>query len=573
MNQSGSALAVVAFVLVSALGAGVTPVAAAQEEASFGDSYVEVTRGETVSITVSHSAPANLTIGSDDEGFEVVVPLGGSGTDTVEFDTYRSTSANPDDFLSVNGATMQTPPIDEAIEPGQYTLRVTVDGVTEAVGNLEVTPRGETTGEPGVLPGSVDLADASAGDLWSRITTRGRVAVGDYAVVVVNESGLGSAFGDSPTVSSLAAEGVEMRVDELDPEPNTEAETYAGGDLRVVSRVADGDRFAVVWDTSGVELGDRSNHTYEFSVWLNESNPLVAERETLVRERVRLSEPAVGLDADPGFTLAPWDGDEMRVNGTTNLAPTTTLDVRALQDAPVDYLWKRVVTVGADGTFSASFDFSRATRPGSFPLWVLDHREETRNVVRLPAANASLLFPAQTVRDGAVTLEDVNLSAGGFVRLTANGSVVGVTDELPAGTRGSLAVALNESLDGPTNVTATAYVDADGDGRLDDDDPVYGSWDTPVRDTAVVRPAADADDETANGTATATRTTRTTPAATTSAEPTASTIRVRDAEPLAPVASNDGGSTGGFVPLSPVLTLAALAAAALLAVRRGPDRL
>ncbi|MFB6268456.1 MAG: BGTF surface domain-containing protein [Halobacterium sp.] len=575
MNQTLSVL-VAALVALSVLGVGAAPVAAQQETASLGDSYVEVTRGETVAISVSHSAAANLTIGADSEGFEVVVPLGGSGTDTVEFDTYRSTSSNPDDFLSVNGATMKTPPIDEAIEPGQYTLTVTIDGVTEAVGNLEVKPRKETTGKPGVLPGSVDFEEDGASAAWNRATHRQSVAVGDYAAFVVNESGLGSAFGENPSVASLADEGIRMRVTELDPEPNTEAETYTGSDLRVVSKVPERDKFVVVWDTSGIDLGSRSNHTYEYRLWLDETNPLVSSEETLVRERVTLSDPSVRLRADPGFRLDPWDGDRMVVNGTTNLAPTTSLDVRALQETPMDYLWKNVVTVSADGTFSATFDFSQAERPGSFPLWVLHYKDESRHMVRLTAANGTLLFPSQTEQNGTVTVENVTLSEGGFVQLTANNSSVGVTDPLPAGDHGSLTVALNATLDGPTNVTATALVDANGNGQLDDSDPVYGSWATPARDTAVIRPAVSQNDSngTVNTTTAPTTPTNTTANATANATTEQqTTIQVAESAPLAPAASNGGGSSGGSVPLSPVATLVAVAAAALLALRRGPDRL
>lgn len=574
MNQTLRALVAAVLVVGSAVAVGATPVAATtqQETASLGDTYVEVTRGETASISVSHSAPANLTIGSDEDGFEVVVPLGGSGTDTVEFDTYRTTSANPDDFLSVGGATMQTPPIDEAIEPGTYSLRVTIDGVTEAVGNLEVKPRNETTGEPGVLPGSIDFQSDETGDVWGRVTARQGVAVGDYAAFVVNESGLESAFGENPSVASLADEGVEMRVDELDPEPNTEAETYQGGDLRVLSKVADGDRFLVLWDTSGVELGSRSNHTFEYSLWLDESNPLVSERETLVTERVTLSEPSVRLQGDPGFVLHPWDGNTIVVNGTTNLAPTTSLDVRALQEDP-NYLWKHVVAVSGDGTFSATFDFANTDRPRTFPLWVLNHRSNSQHMVRLTAANGSLLFPSQTVQNGSVSVANVSLSRGGFVRLTANNSTLGATDALAPGDYRSLTVALNGTLDGPTNVTAAAVVDANGNGVLDDSDPTYGSWETPVEDTAVIEPAAVGNETNGSAnettTATVTRTTNATAAATTAQE---TTIRVEDAAPLTP-AQGGGGSSDGFAPLSPVTTLVAVAAAVLLAVRRGPDRL
>lgn len=126
---------IVVLVLVLALAPVVGGVAAAStpESASFGERTVTVTRGDTAEITVSHSAPANLTIGSQDKGFEVVVPLGGTGTDTVTLNTFNSTGPAAS-FISVNGATLQTPELDHSLAAGTYTMSVTIDGTTEALG-------------------------------------------------------------------------------------------------------------------------------------------------------------------------------------------------------------------------------------------------------------------------------------------------------------------------------------------------------------------------------------------------------------------------------------------------------
>jgi hypothetical protein len=353
-----------------------------------------------------------------------------------------------------------------------------------------------------------------------------------------------------------------MRIEELDPEPNTKAETYTAEDQRVAAQFGDGDgQFAVLWDTSSVDLGTGSNHTYGFELTVDETkNPPFSENQTLLTERVTLVEPSVSISADPGYTLAPWDGDQMQISGEANLLPGTTLNVRALhEDGTPPRLWQSDVGVSGDGTFGATFDFSNADRPAEFPLWVQNYEEQTRTTVRLTAARASILFPSQVVKNDTVTVERVTLSRGGFLRLIVDNEALGTSGSLSQMTNGSVDIPLNTSLSGPTNVTATAIVDANGNGELDADDPAYEASGSPVAGTAVIEPE------------TATEPNNTTATQTAAPTSTEVTLHVNDAEPIAPVANNN--SSGGFVPLSPVTTLVALVAALLLAARRGPDRL
>ncbi len=559
---------VAALVLVAAGFAGIAPAAAdTQASASVGD--YTVTRGGTVDINVGHSGPANLTISGG--GFEVLVGLGGSGSDTVTFNTYRSDGETGGEFISGGAADLQGPPLDEAIQPGEYVLEVTIDGETEAYGTLTVLPNGELTSETGALRGG--FFEDGGGNALGTVQThaeigRGNdnVVLGDYAAFVVdeNESGYGAPFDGDASVQALASEGFEMRIEELDPEPNTEAETYTTGDLRVAAQFGGGSgQLAVLWDTSSVDIGTGSNHTYEFELAVDETqNPLFSENQTLLTERVTLVEPSVSIRADPGYTLAPWDGDQLQISGESNLLPGTTLNVRALhEDGDPPRLWQSDVQVSGEGTFGTTFDFANADRPAEFPLWVQNYEDETRRTVRLTAAEASILFPSQVARNDTVTVERVTLSRGGFLRLTANNETVGTSESLSQMTNGSVDIPLNASLSGPTNVTATAIVDANGNGELDADDPTYEASGSPVAETAVVEPETSSEP---TNTTTATQTTA----------PTATevTLHVDEEEPLAPVA-NSNNSSGGFVPLSPVTTVVAVVAALLLAARRGPDRL
>jgi hypothetical protein len=563
-----TAAVTVALLLVVA-GAAATPLAAADpndESASFGDDgYVTVVRGDDVDISVSHSTNANLTIGSQSDGFEVRVPLGGSGTDTVTLQTYNTSSADPAEFLSVGNAELQSAPIDQSLEPGKYRLSVTIGGVEQAAGTLEVLPRGETTGAAGIAPDDLDFEEQDVGGVLGSVSDRDTVARDDYAAVVVNESGLGWALPESSTDARLDS-AIEAEVVEIDPEPNTVAETYSGGDIHVVSDVGESDEFAVFWDAD-VAPHRNSNNTYEFRVTLTSASNLVEEDESLVRERVTVVRPTVGLSASPSFALAPWDDRQLRVEGQTNLAPQTTLDVRALQESPQAKLWRNVVEVGADGSFATDFSFSGAAVPNEFPLWVLNYRGESEETVELTEAEGSLSFTDQQVDQGAVTVENVSLSHGGFVEVVRsnNSSTLGVSRQLGVGDHGNVSVPLVNRLSNETVLTARAVADANRNGTLDDGDAAYRVDGAVVEANATVSP----EPEPANGTTTVTNGTTTEPGNETAAPTTTQrSLDTEDSVPLTPNQAGGGGSAGGTMSLSPVLVAVALAAAAVLAGRQ-----
>jgi hypothetical protein len=565
-----AALAVAALLVLSGVVAPVAATDPEDEKASFGDSDVTVMRGEKIDITVSHSTNANLTIGSQSSGFEVRIPLGGSGSDTITFDTYATTSPNPSDFLSTGGELLSRP-ISESIEPGQYDMEITIGGVTQAVGNLEVTPRGETTGTTLIAPGGLSFDETSAGGVLDSLTERKTVARGDYVGFLVNESGLSWAFPEKATANAALGRGLSAELVELDPEPNTLPERFNTSRLRVVSAVPDRNKFAVLWDTSAVNVGEASNNTYGFRLSLTADSELTNENQTLVRQRVKVVRPSVSISATPGFELAPWDDKRLSVSGETNLAPGTTLDVRALQRSPRQELWRNLVDVSKSGTFAAEFTFTRAVVPNDFPLWVLNYRSQTEETVELTEGNASLSFPNQTVSEDAVTVSNVSLSHGGFVRVATNESTLGASEFLQAGDHDSVRVPVTGNLSGPTNATAVAVADANRNLTLDDTDATYEVNGTVVQANATLEPPADQTDP--PDTTTPPSTTSTTPTDTTTSTTVTTTQRRLDtetSEPLAPAPAQggSGGSSGGIVPLSPVLALAALAAAGALAARR-----
>jgi len=571
--------------LVVAAGVAATPLAAADpsdESASFGgDGYVTVVRGEDVDISVSHSTDANLTIGGEGNGFEVSVPLGGSGSRTITLDTYNTSSDDPADFLSADNAELVSEPIDEALVPGEYDLTVTMNDTVMAAGTLEILPREETTSEVGIAPGSFDFEEAGVGGSLDRISEGDTVARGDRAAVVANVSGLSWALPASSANATLD-DSIDVSVVELDPEPNTVAEEYTtGASLHNVSNVGDAGEFAVFWDADVTPHGN-SNNTYEFRVTLTADSEIVEEDEVLVRERVRVVEPFVELSASPSFTLAPWDDRQLRVTGETNRAPGTTFDVRAFQSEPREVV-RNVVEVGSDGTFGADFAFPRAAVPSEFPLWVQNYRDQTEHTVELTAANASLSFADQQVDQGAVTVGNVSLSHGGFVAVTKNDTengttttTVGVSPQLDAGDHGTVSVPLADRLENETALTATAMADANRNGTLDAEaDVAYSVGGAVVEANATVQPEPDPAGDNATSTATTpsngTTTTASSPNGT--APPATTTQRSLETGESAPLTPNrsggsGGGSSSGTVPLSPALVAVAVAAAAALAGRQ-----
>lgn len=565
-RQVTAVLLVVLLALAPVVGGVAT--ASTPESASLGERTITVMRGETAEISVSHSAAANLTIGSQDQAFEVTIPLGGDGTDTVKLDTY-ATAGPASSFITGGAATLGTNELDHSLAPGSYDLSVTIDGNAEALGKLEVLPRNGAESSTSVAPASLDPTGSDVGVL-SQTTERSTVARGDYVVFEVNDSSLSSAFNPGDLSGGAAANGIEAQLVQLDSPPNREADEYvptSTSAATVISQNEDG-RFLVTWDTSQLTVGEHSNDTYEFRLTLRaDHNALVEEDERLVTERVTLEDPSFELAADPGFTLAPWSDATMRVTGKTNLAPKSALDVRAVQKNPEPYLWPKDVEVSNNGTFSTTYDFSAASAPTSFPLWVQGYRDVEVRTVSLTTDNASVAFDPQVLADDTVSVRGVNLSHGGFVRLAANNSTVGSSAYLSPGSHSDVRVPLNQTPNESKLLTATVVADRNQNSTLDGADAPYNVSGSVVSDTAVIRPEASGSPNSTTDT-TGPTTNTTDPTTNTTGSPTAAQstkVPVTEEDPLTPVPKNDtGGSSNGPLPLSPLVVVVAFALVGLL---------
>jgi hypothetical protein len=572
--------------------------------ASFGQENVSVTRGDEVTITVSHSEAANLTIGGPDNGFHVTVSLGGSGSTEVVLDTRATTAADPGKFVEGGSATLHSAPLDESMQPADYLLRVDIGGVERDLGTLTVEPRGETAAdshrapaafEPEEHTGGGEDGDADVGPLKSTMTAGTDVARGDYAVVRLEESGLETALNESDLTGSAAANGLKLNFTQAAPGPNHEPREYVATDTANVSVLPgfESDEVYVLWDTTGVPLESLSERNrYRAGLTLTDESGLVDSSETLATTTFELQRQSVSLSPVNDSVHYPWEDGAFAVAGSTNRAPNTDLEVRLRSADPYAFLQLRDVTVDEDGDFEASFDLSSVTRGTNATLWVRNHRSQTAQTVHLVAPNPSVRIQNQTVNGTTVEVERVEIPRGGFVRLEdADGEPVGQSEYLPPGRHTDVSAELGTALfetqplravlvhpgepgEGDTSDGGDSGDDGDengndgedgGDDADDSDDPPYDSGAPPytdngsvVVDTALIE-FPPAPTETSMPTQTQTATATATPT------PTATPYPVVTRTPLPPAEASQSS-----LPLSPGVAVAAIiGASALLARRRG----
>jgi hypothetical protein len=555
-------------------GAGIGDGVRAQTDdasASFPENLT-VTRGDEVTIAVSHSDPANVTIGSDDNGFEVSVSVGGSGTTEIVLDTRRTTAADPNEFVDGGSATLHSDPLDEPMNPAEYLMRVEIDGVEYDIGTLTVEPRGEYAAESNRAPGAFTPAeyvgggedgDADVGPLSETMTPGTTVARGDYAVVRFEESGLETALNASDLTGSDAANGLKVNFTQTEPGPNTQPREYVAtdsADVTVLPNLA-ADEFYVVWNTTGVDLENiDARNRYRASLSVTAESGFVEEGTTLASTTFDLRRQSVSVSPADDATHYPWDNDTFVVEGTTNRAPNTELEVRLRSADPDAFLLIREATVRADGSFDASLDLGDVTRGTNATLWVRGHFPETRQEVHLVAPDPGVRFQNQTANGTTVEVTRAELPEGGFVRLVdEGGEVVGRSDYLEPGRHTAMTAELGTPLFETQRLRAELVRAAD-DGSYNPGAPAYtvGAGDTVVNDTAVVNfppeptetPAAT---DTPDATETATRT----------ATPTATPYPVATRTPL-----SSSGATQSSLPLSPGVAIAALLATVALLARR-----
>ncbi|MFC6826343.1 BGTF surface domain-containing protein [Halopelagius fulvigenes] len=452
----------------------------ADASGSFPGGNVTVTRGDRVTFTVSHSGPANVTIGGPDYGYHLRIHLGGSGTDEVSIDTYATTSADPDTYVTGGDATLVGPSggLDEPLEPGDYLVRVDVAGVERDIATLTVEPRGGMSAQTFVAPGEFDPnsvnagndGNANVGPLTGVASARGTVAKGDYAVVKIEESGLETALNASDLSGGEAANGVKLTFTQTAPGPNRDPTTYLAHGTTDGAKEANvtvypafgSDHVYVVWDTSNVSLSRQSERNrYEARLTLTEGNSLVDEETVVAATPVRLVRQTVSLSPETDHVHLPWENDTYVVSGRTNRAPNTTLEVRIRSPDPNAFLQIRPMTVDGDGRFRASFDLGDVSRGANATMWVRDHYLETMQEVAIVAPDPSVTIDDQDPGDDPeLTVARAEVPEGGFVRLVdEGGTAVGRSNYLEPGRHENVSASLSMPLYDSQTIRAELVAD------------------------------------------------------------------------------------------------------------------
>ncbi|MDS0298118.1 hypothetical protein NDI76_05130 [Halogeometricum sp. S1BR25-6] len=532
-----------------------------------------VTRGDEVTFTVSHSGPANVTVGEPGSGFHLIVALGGSGTDEVTIDTYASTAADPDEFVEGGDATLLSKPLSKSLMPSRYLMNVSVDGDERAVATLTVEPREEMRAESFVAPAEFEVTeyatgadgdDADVGALTDVMSDSNVVAVGDYAVMRVEESGLESALNVENLTGGAAANGVEWSVSQVSPAPNSDSGAYTAGlddeaNVTVLPAFEDGTVY-FVWDTSAVEADeDRpERNEYEARLTLTAANGLVEEDTVVAATTFRLVEAEASLEPVNDTVQYPWENDTFVVRGETTRAPNATLEVRLRSPRPDAFLLISEATVDANREYETTIDLYGVTRGVTATLWTDEFYPGTAQEVTLVAPNATVRFDDQSARDAAVTLAFVEAPEGGFVRIhDADGNGVGRSDYLAPGRHENVSAGLSLPLYEEQTLRAELVNDSDGDAAYSRNDSEYTRSGRVVGDTARVAFESPPTETPAAATGTPTATVAATSA------PTATPYPVLSETPLGP----SDGTSGTGVPLSPAVAVAAILAAAGLFAR------
>ncbi|MFC7204315.1 BGTF surface domain-containing protein [Haloferax namakaokahaiae] len=543
--------------------------------ASFSQQVVTVERGDVVEIQVSHSESGTLHIGSDDDGYHLTVELTGSGTTTVTMDTYNSTGS-PSTYVSGGGnKTLQTGHLRDPIEPSTYLMNVTIGGVERAISKLEVTPREPSPATTYIAPESLADDELTAENVRSAATERTTVARGDLAVIRLDEHGLESALNADNVTGDAASNGIEVSMTQLEEKMNKEEKTFLATPATGTWVVPDfeNDVVYVVWDTSELPM-DGEREAYEATVRLRgDENDLVEEDTVIGRTKVTLIEQRVEIDVE-NETIYPWEPPTTNVTGETTLAPGTQLEIRAR--APGQPFLKLIqVTVTENETFARSVEFEEDDRGLVFPLWIRQYRDSTEHTMRLYDSNASLTFIDQETNGTYATLDQVNVSVGGFVRIeTADEELLGTSDYLEPGSHENVVVEFDRRILTDTEALAIVYMDKERDQNFSmADDPPYrtnGTIDlnssngSIVADDALLQLSPDATTPTPTPTPTPTATPTNETTTTMSTTATETPYPVQSRTPLDP--SQEGTNAG--IPFSPALVVIALLSLGFIARRR-----
>lgn len=227
-----------------------------------------------------------------------------------------------------------------------------------------------------------------------------------------------------------------------------------------------------------------------FTIFAKDDN----EREGESNDEPTISAP---VTHDVSEELVVMNASNQTLRGTSDLSPGTKTRVNLRTDA-VGHIVAESVTVGQNGTWNATFNFSRrygstdvrnVDKPG-FVVWLHDDDDAKWSGRLVTANDVAVSFDDQQSSGDSVIVDSVTLPVGGYVVIhAADGTVLGHSSRLSPGTSENVTVSLSKPIEKTQSLSAMAHVDSDDDERYDfpGADGPYLRNGAPVEDDAEVR--------------------------------------------------------------------------------------
>jgi len=575
-----------------------------------------------ITVQVDNTEDAVINVGDqNDDNYYIQGQLeddDGDGEVTVQFNSYTAGDHSNSTVLSVPGDD-DIDNIEEGgdyargglsgdtLEAGSYSMNVTAGtspDVTspDSVGTMRLSDNSVESMQTWAAPSDADIDDDDV-DVYDRIgvnlTQSDRIAAEDVVVHQIQASGIEGAIeyeeedgGASGTTeafaqavdtdgdsSSTGTADLTLYLNRSDVGANADPDPvdFGVGDPLTVVEDPDNNTYFVAVDTSDVEFTNSGDTIVdEEDTQLNATfsireGPLTDDQSS-VSALYRTSERNADLDLDDdGFvTVQAAAGQE--VTGDTNVAPGSEFEVEMESESEANpFVLRPEATVGPNGTYTATGDFSDYSAGTNFSVQTLDvdgdedfSDEEDGRIVE--AATATVSISDQESDGSEVTVDSAQLSEGGFVVIhdssllegEVEGSVVGNSDYLEAGSHDDITITLDEPMDENFTAIAMPHLDTNGNEEYDfpDADGPYTQNGSAVTDSANVTVSGEEPTETETeppDTETETET---------ETEPPETETEPMDTETEVETTAEEGP---GF---TAAIALIALIAAALLAVRR-----
>ncbi|WP_226022780.1 cupredoxin domain-containing protein [Halomicrobium salinisoli] len=327
-------------------------------EPAFESDLVEEQVGDVASLTLDlgDRDEMRVSIGSEAVNYLTsftVVDGSDDGEVTIELNTFVAGSGDDpgvsaaDEDDEIRDVERELVGIDPSLSSAPYPVEASADGRVVAESLLVLQPRETEGAGAGVAPRRADTTQSE--DFAEAVTERERVAVGDWAVLRVDASGLYATLDEAADLRSDEY-GYDLTIEEAD----VINRSPMGVPLDEIALVTDAenDRFFAAVDSDRFDV----DQPYEATFTITDANPYVADgEEESVSASFRTVERTATIDAEEPVSVPTG---EVTLSGTTTVAPGTTLTVSATGEGGDEFLKIARPTVEADGAWSASLDFS-----------------------------------------------------------------------------------------------------------------------------------------------------------------------------------------------------------------------